>query len=93
MGSSSGGDRLAGYCGNCHWWTSDPRLWPVKRDEYAARRALARRFFDEQAAPLLLGEGVPADGVAVSRRRYVQGVLGDAVALGRLEQWAADGVS
>jgi hypothetical protein len=27
-----------GYCGNCHWWTSDPELGPPTRNERLAAK-------------------------------------------------------
>jgi ribosomal protein L37E len=27
-------DIAQGYCGHCHWWTSDPRLGPVFKEVY-----------------------------------------------------------
>jgi hypothetical protein len=69
------------------WYRHDPAtgsLTQVTDDE--ADGATAGRFFDDQILPGLLEDGMPADGIAHLRQRYLKDAVADRAAMAQLRE-------
>jgi hypothetical protein len=78
------GDSAAARSG---WYRRDPAtgsLTQVTDDE--ADGATAGRFFDDQILPGLLEDGMPADGIAHLRQRYIKDAVADRAAMAQLRE-------
>lgn len=88
--SPNANDIAQGYCGACHWWTSDSVAGWSRRRMLADQRAAAGRHFDYVAGHGLAAEGVrTAEYIAALRAETIAAVLADPAMLAEVLAWDA----